>query len=93
MSEKKIYLTSGEIASLWTGYMNDSMSKCVLGYMLKHIEDPDIKPVIQLSYDISSKHLELLVSIFEKNDTPFQMVLTNKTLTLMLHGFLQMRFV
>ena len=66
MSEKKIYLTSGEIASLWTGYMNDSMSKCVLGYMLKHIEDPDIKPVIQLSYDISSKHLELLVSIFEK---------------------------
>lgn len=28
MSEKKIYLTSGEIASLWTGYMNDSMSKC-----------------------------------------------------------------
>lgn len=66
MSEKKIHLTSGEIASLWTGYMNDSMSKCILSYMLKHIEDPDIKPAIQLSYDISSNHLEQLVSIFEK---------------------------
>lgn len=66
MNEKKIRLTSGEIASLWTSFMNDSMSKCVLGYMLKHIEDPDIKPAIQLSYDISSSHLEQLVSIFEK---------------------------
>lgn len=66
MSEKKIHLTSAEIASLWTGYMNDSMSKCILGYMLKHIQDPDIKPAIQLSYDISSSHLEQLVSIFEK---------------------------
>ncbi|KRG15235.1 hypothetical protein ACA30_08775 [Virgibacillus soli] len=62
---KKIHLTSGEIASLWTGYMNDSMSKCILSFMLKYIEDPDIKPVVQYAYDISSNHLEQLVTIFE----------------------------
>lgn len=65
MNEKKIHLTSGEIASLWTGYMNDRMSKYILGFMLKHIEDPDIKPVVQHAYDISSSHIEQLLSIFE----------------------------
>lgn len=54
MNEKKIHLTSSEIGSIWTAYMNDSMSKCVLGFMLKHVEDPDIKPAIQYAYDISS---------------------------------------
>ena len=68
MDEKKINLTSSEIASLWTGYMNDSMSKCVLGFMLKYIEDPDIKPVIQYTYDLSSEHVEQLLVIFEQEN-------------------------
>ncbi|MEN1968531.1 DUF3231 family protein [Lentibacillus sp. N15] len=66
MNESNIRLTSSEIGALWTGYMNDSMSKQILGFMLKDIEDPDIKPVIQYAYDFSSTHLEKLVSIFEK---------------------------
>ncbi|MGP4040777.1 DUF3231 family protein [Gracilibacillus sp. D59] len=68
MSDIKIHLTSGEIASLWTGYMNDSMAKCVLSFMLKHIEDPDIKPVVQYAYDLSSSHLEQLITIFEQDN-------------------------
>ncbi|MBM7600224.1 hypothetical protein JOC34_002615 [Virgibacillus halotolerans] len=68
MNEKKINLTSSEIASLWTGYMNDSMSKCVLGFMLKYIEDPDIKPVIQYTYDLTLEHLEQLLVIFEQEN-------------------------
>ncbi|WP_208591116.1 DUF3231 family protein [Gracilibacillus suaedae] len=68
MSDKMIHLTSSEIASLWTGYMNDSMAKCVLGFMLEHIEDADIKPVIQYAYDLSSSHLEQLLAIFEQDD-------------------------
>ncbi|WP_404452776.1 DUF3231 family protein [Virgibacillus necropolis] len=66
--EKKIYLTSAEIASLWTAYMNDSMSKTVLSFMLKHIKDPNIKPIIQTAHDISSNHLEQLHVIFENED-------------------------
>ncbi|GAB3044408.1 DUF3231 family protein [Virgibacillus ainsalahensis] len=65
MSEKKINLTSAEIGTLWTGYMNDSMSKCILSFMLKYIEDPDIKPVVQYAYDISSNHLQQLHGIFQ----------------------------
>ena len=68
MTEKEIQFTSSEIASLWTTYMNDSMAKCILGFMLKDIQDPDIKPAIQYAYDISSNQLEqLLVYFKEKN--------------------------
>ncbi|QQK74885.1 DUF3231 family protein [Salicibibacter cibarius] len=59
------HLTSAEIASLWTAYMNDSMAACILRFMLKHISDSDIKPVIQYAYDIASEHLTQLRSIFE----------------------------
>ena len=57
MTKHQTQLTSSEIASIWTGYMNDSMSKCILSYFLKQIEDEDIRPVIQFAYDISFKHL------------------------------------
>lgn len=68
MNEKKIKLTSAEIASLWTGYMNDSMSKCILEFMLKDIEDQEIKPVVQFAYDTSSKHVEQLLSFFKQEE-------------------------
>lgn len=68
MDEKKIYLTSSEIASLWTTYMNNSMSIHVLGFMLKSIKDSDIKPVIQFAYDISASCLEKLIAIFEQEE-------------------------
>ncbi|MGG0474945.1 DUF3231 family protein [Priestia aryabhattai] len=66
MNEKKIYLTSAEIGCLWTSYMNDSMSKYILGYMLKYLNDPDIRPAIQFAYDIAVGHLDQLLPIFKQ---------------------------
>lgn len=66
MAIQNVNLTSAEIASLWTSYMNDSMSKCILTYMLKHIEDKEIKAAVQFALDISEKHLESLHRIFEQ---------------------------
>ncbi|ASK63881.1 hypothetical protein CFK37_17810 [Virgibacillus phasianinus] len=68
MNEKKIQLTSAEIASLWTTYMNDSMAKCVLGFMLKDIKDQEIKTIVQSAYNISIGHLEQLTAIFKKEN-------------------------
>lgn len=65
MSEKKVHLTSSEIASLWTDYMNSSMVKGMAGFMLRHLEDPDIRPVIQYTFDMSVSNLEQLLTIFE----------------------------
>ncbi|WP_158736339.1 DUF3231 family protein [Alteribacillus sp. YIM 98480] len=65
---KKNRLTSAEIGCLWTTYMNDSMAKCILGFMLKHLEDKDIIPAVQFGYDITSKHLDQLLSLFSEED-------------------------
>ncbi|WP_188456904.1 DUF3231 family protein [Virgibacillus oceani] len=66
MTHDSTHLTSSEIASLWTAYMNDSMSRLVLNFMLKYMEDPEIKSVVQTAYDISVTHLEELEHIFDK---------------------------
>ncbi|MFC7688065.1 DUF3231 family protein [Ureibacillus sp. GCM10028918] len=70
MTEHLTKLTSSEIGSIWTNYMNDSMSKCVLGYFLKHVEDNEIKSVVQFAYDLSTTHIQKLMSIFQKEEIP-----------------------
>ncbi|CDO04639.1 hypothetical protein BN988_03204 [Oceanobacillus picturae] len=66
--EKKIHLDSGEIASLWTAYVNDSMSVRILQFMIQHTQDPDISPAIQHALDISEGHLKQLTAIFEAEE-------------------------
>lgn len=70
MTEHNTKLTSAEIACIWTAYMNDSMSKCILGYFLKDVEDTGIRPIIQYAYDLSFTHIEKLTEIFQKEQLP-----------------------
>ena len=78
MTEHKTKLTSSEIACTWTGYLNDSMSKCILGYFLKHIEDKEIKSIVQMAYDLSSVHLEKLRALFQTEEIPLPIGFTNE---------------
>ncbi|MGM7719676.1 DUF3231 family protein [Metabacillus sp. Hm71] len=78
MTEHHTQLTSAEIASIWTAYMNDSMSKCILGYFLKDVEDEEIKSVIAFAYDLSSTHLEKLTIIFQEELIPIPTGFTNE---------------
>lgn len=68
MNHANIKLTASEIACVWTTYINDCMSKCVLIYMLKHLEDEDIKPIIQMALGISETHLDFLTTLFKKEN-------------------------
>lgn len=68
MNHANIKLTASEMACVWTTYINNCMSKCVLTYMLKHLEDVDIKPIIQMALDISETHLDFLTTLFKKEN-------------------------
>ena len=46
------------------------MSKCVLGYFLKTVEDEEIKAVVQYAYDLSATHIEKLTTIFQEEQIP-----------------------
>jgi len=78
MTEHHTKLTSAEIACTWTGYMNDNMSKCVLGYFLKHIEDKEIKSIVQMAYDFSAIHVEKLRALFQKEKIPLPIGFTDE---------------
>ncbi|MCM3239689.1 DUF3231 family protein [Heyndrickxia oleronia] len=82
MANEKIKLTSAEIASIWTGYMNDSLSKCILGYFLQHVEDKDIRSVVQFAYDLSSAHIEKLKEIFQQEQIPLPIGFTSEDVNL-----------
>ncbi|PKG22295.1 DUF3231 family protein [Niallia nealsonii] len=67
MHDSNVKLTSSEIACIWTSYMNNSMSVCILSHMKKHIEDSEIKAVIDLALTISIKQVDHLATIFKKD--------------------------
>ncbi|MGG1481867.1 DUF3231 family protein [Bacillus smithii] len=65
-------LTSGEISHLWSQYLNDSASICMLTYFLEKVEDADIKPIIEHALQLSKDHIQKIATIFinEKNVIP-----------------------
>jgi hypothetical protein len=69
---KQIRLTAGEIAQLWTQYMNDTSSICMLTYFLEKAEDVEIKPIIEYALELSQAHIQKITVILteEKNNIP-----------------------
>src|SRR5690625_515184 len=70
MGSHKTRLTSAEMAVLWTQYMTDSSSNCVLPYFLTHVEDEDIRSVVEKSLHIAEENLSFLTTLFEGENFP-----------------------
>ncbi len=70
MTTNRMNLTSSELACIWTGYMNNSMAKCMLGYFLKDVRDEEMKAVFQFAYDIANSHTKQLTQLFNKEQLP-----------------------
>jgi len=66
MNENQIKLTSSEIAAIWTSYIKKSMAKCILSYFLKHVENEDIRSIVQFVYDTLITNLEKLTHFLKK---------------------------
>ncbi|WP_261132985.1 DUF3231 family protein [Bacillus sp. Marseille-Q3570] len=67
---KKIRLTSAELSQLWTAYMNDTFSVCVLKYFLNHVEDDEIRPILQYALQLAETHVERVEAFFNGEDYP-----------------------
>ncbi|RKQ37983.1 DUF3231 family protein [Oceanobacillus halophilus] len=59
-------LTSAEISTLWANYLGDSMSICVFKYFLTHLEDAEIKKVVDYAIDLSQQHVKTIEDIFKQ---------------------------
>jgi hypothetical protein len=65
-----IKLTSSEIAQLWVTYIGDTMSKCVISYFEKTVQDPYIHTIVRFTLDTIEKHLEMASDIFNSVTFP-----------------------
>jgi hypothetical protein len=63
-------LTSAEMGKLWATYMGNSMGKCVLKYFLLHVEDKDIKNLLENALKLSDEFMIMIKEIFEKENYP-----------------------
>ena len=59
----QINLTSTEIAQLWTQFMNDSGSICILTYFLEKVEDGEVKPIVAHALELSQSHIQKITAI------------------------------
>jgi hypothetical protein len=61
-------LTSAEVSQLWSNYMNDSMSICMLKYFKETAEDIEIAPLIDFAWELSQTHIQNLKTIFQSQN-------------------------
>jgi hypothetical protein len=75
-------LTSAELGKLWATFMGNSMSKCILSYYLQHVEDNDIKTLLENALQLCEKFMETSKEIFEKENFPTPIGFTEDDLNL-----------
>ena len=59
-------LISTEITGLWNSYMSDTMIVCVIKHFLNHVEDSEIRDILQQTSDLSNQHIQELTNIFNR---------------------------
>jgi hypothetical protein len=63
-----VKLSTSEIASMWTNYMNDSMAACVLKHFLQHVIDSEIEKVVRYGLHLSEQHIKTIEQIFSEEN-------------------------
>ncbi|MDQ0242918.1 hypothetical protein J2S09_000454 [Bacillus fengqiuensis] len=66
----KIRLTSAEMSSLWSQYMSDTASICVMSYFLAKVEDEEVRPIVEYALNSSKGSIAFLQDFFRKESFP-----------------------
>ncbi len=69
-TDHNVRLTSAEIANLWGAYMGNTMAICILGYFVHHVEDRQIKEVLEYALSLSEKHVKAISEIMKHEKFP-----------------------
>ncbi|MET3505911.1 DUF3231 family protein [Halalkalibacter oceani] len=75
-------LTSVEMGKLWATFMGNSMAKCILTYFLHHVEDKEIKALLQKALHLSEEFLGTIEDIFTKDEFPIPQGFSEKDINL-----------
>ncbi|HEX6922183.1 MAG TPA: DUF3231 family protein [Bacillales bacterium] len=71
-----IKLTATELGSLWTLYMNNSMSIQVLSYFLAKVDDTEIQDVMEFALQTAQQENQSITDIFNAEGQPIPFAFT-----------------
>lgn len=74
----KIRLTCAEMSSLWSQYINDTVSICVLSYFLAKVEDEEVRPIVEYALNSSKGNIAFLQDFFRKESFPIPVGFTEQ---------------
>jgi len=77
-NKTNIRLTAAEMSVLWTQFINDSASVCVVSHFINKVEDEEVRPILEFAINGSLKNLEFLRNLFQKEDFPIPVGFTNE---------------
>ena len=63
-------LTSAEIASLWTSYQEDTLTICGISYFLNHVDDAQIRGLLEQGLTSAEQRKEKEIQFFNKENYP-----------------------
>jgi hypothetical protein len=75
---QKSQLTVSEMGKLWATYIGNTMGNCVLRYYLKHVDDAQIKKVLEQALNLTDSFNKTIKTIFNENQFPIPVGLTDR---------------
>ncbi|MFC4322940.1 DUF3231 family protein [Litchfieldia salsa] len=77
-----VKLTSSEIGNLWSQYINDSMSLCILSHYLKHVQDNEIRSILEFADQLSKTHVNKIKTFLKEDEYPIPVGFTKDDVNL-----------
>ncbi len=82
MKEHNIQLTTPEVTALWTTYIQNSATVCFYIQFLHHLQDLEIKTVVEEALFLSQAYIKQIETIFVKEDFPIPKGFSDKDIDL-----------
>jgi Protein of unknown function (DUF3231) len=74
-------ISASELANLWTQYVNDNLANCMFRHFLNHVQDTDIKQVLQYAYELTETHLKKIEGFLTADGYPIPKGFTDEDVT------------
>ena len=75
-------LTAAEMGKLWATYMGNSMSKQIIEYYLQHVDDEEIKTLLENGLTLADDFMNTIEEIFTKENFPLPIGFTKDDVNL-----------
>ncbi|MFB5190122.1 DUF3231 family protein [Alicyclobacillus fastidiosus] len=75
-------LSSAELSGLWETYLQETMSVCMLKYLLKDIRDTEVMLPVSKALKLSETHIDQIIRIFNSEKVPIPVGFTDEDIDL-----------